>query len=362
MTSSLLILNKLLKPDTGGVEEVVEQHRHILSHSFDVTAWGAHSNNTSKTSKTEDSSGVKVHFKSSFQIFSMPVSIAMMIAYIKNVKKYDIVMIHAPFPVGMLLTLLRKPKRLIVVWHSDIVRPKRLKPLLKFIDILVLNRCDRIITTSEGLKKHSDTLHHSFDKVDIVPIHTTDKPCTLTQPPELSGLASGFWLFIGRFSYYKGIDVIADALDFYKEGRPIVIAGSGFVNEKLINANEEAHLTIINRTITDAEKGWLLENCYALLFPSTEKSEAFGIVQLEAMQFGKPIINTALKSGVPSVARNGVEAITIKPKNPTMLAEAMARLENQGLHHKLAIAAEERAALSFSLEKVKQNLLDVVMK
>jgi glycosyltransferase involved in cell wall biosynthesis len=79
---------------------------------------------------------------------------------------------------------------------------------------------------------------------------------------------------------------------------------------------------------TRAEINQLAANCIALVLPSIYPSEAFAIVQIEAMAAGKPIINTNLKSGVPWVARHMREAITVPPGDTVELSEALVRLES----------------------------------
>ena len=357
---NILILNKLLKPDTGGVEEVVEQHRRILSQEHRVTSWGAQYKPNEKTKVQDDEFGRCVRYRSLFRILSMPISLNMLYDYFKKCSRYDVVIIHLPYPIGALACLLKRPKNLVVVWHSDLVRPAKLKPIIRWFDSKLLKRAHKIITTSERLAEYSDTLSSDLANLCIIPIHTPDVTTTQAKPPELSNNCNDFYLFLGRLSYYKGIEVLLEAAQQYQGKKQIIIAGTGefnLANSRLIN---KKNLTYINRLISDEEKAWLMSNCRALLFPSTQRSEAFGIVQLEAMIHSKPVINTDLESGVPFVARHLEEGITISPNNSNELSQALVSLEDDGLTNRLGKNAVARATTTFGKQTVSKELLGVI--
>jgi rhamnosyl/mannosyltransferase len=78
-------------------------------------------------------------------------------------------------------------------------------------------------------------------------------------------------------------------------------------------------------------------------------AETFGLAQLEAMACGIPIINTALSTAVPQVARNGKESITVPPGDPTALATTLRRvLDTPQLRDDLGRGALERVQDTYS--------------
>ena len=96
------------------------------------------------------------------------------------------------------------------------------------------------------------------------------------------------------------------------------------------------------------------------VFPSIESRESFGIVQLEAMVCGKPVINTSLKSGVPLVSLDGITGLTVPPADTAALAAAMARLAgNPELRDKLGAAARVRVKREFTVEIMARRTVDL---
>ena len=95
-------------------------------------------------------------------------------------------------------------------------------------------------------------------------------------------------------------------------------------------------------------------------FPSVSAAEAFGIVQLEAMAAGLPIVNTSLPTGVPHVARHGLEALTVPPSDPAALAAAIAQLlADRTLAQRLGAAGRRRATTEYDLQTFVKRIEEV---
>ena len=162
-------------------------------------------------------------------------------------------------------------------------------------------------------------------------------------------------LFVGRLVYYKGVDVLLEALRLTERAR-LAIVGVGPLFTRL--AEQAARLGITERmkflgAVPDDRLRSLYKCARFLVLPSVASSEAFGMVQLEAMAAGRPVISTDLKSGVPYVNRHGVTGLIVPPSDPRALAAAMkALLDDEPRALALGQAAQQRVLTEFHVDKV----------
>jgi rhamnosyl/mannosyltransferase len=218
-----------------------------------------------------------------------------------------------------------------------------------------MESADRIIVTSEGLLQNSRTLAPYRDKCEVVPLSIDLSKIRNLPAAEVAGarlrygLESGdrLILFAGRLVYYKGLQYLVEAVRDLDVR--LFIAGEGPLRpvlEKQIRELDLAAKVRILGRVSDAD----LEELYCLadlfVLPSTEPSEAFGIVQLEAMAHGLPVVNTNLPSGVPSVSRHEETGLTVPPANSAALRDAIAAiLTDESLKKRFSANARERVVL-----------------
>jgi len=355
-----LIVNKFALPDVGGVEEVVSQHADFLKDVGEVVILAV-SKMRAWNTKIETYGKVKIVRCSSMGTYlSMPISLSFFLELYKISKEVDYVFFHEPFPLGTIGALFVRGPKKVIVWHSDIVRQKLVKPFVEIFQKISCYTAQAIITTSSNMIKSSSVLNKYEKKINVIPIAYNKVEVQGERPNECM-FDSNYYLYFGRMSYYKGLPVLVEAIMKYDGDKKFVIAGSGEIEDiSFVNGNKR--VCVINRYISENEKKWLFKNCRALVFPSTEKSEAFGIVQVEAMSYSKPVINTQLPTGVPWVSLDSVSGITCKPYSVEDLLDAFSVLDDQKQYENLSIGAYKRYKEMFEYDIVKDEMIKFVQK
>jgi glycosyltransferase involved in cell wall biosynthesis len=351
----ILQVNKAFYPHIGGVETVVKD---IASQTIDsaikIDVLTCNTPSGPTVEKLID--GILVmRQKTFFTVKSNPISISFLIRFFQLTRDYSVFHLHEPFPLGSLISwMLPTRVKLVVTWHSDIVRQKFLKLLVLPFQALTLYRANVIIATSEVMKSQS-FIRFFKKKVIVIPLSIPDEYLDYSEED------NRFFLFVGRLVYYKGIMTLLEAQRI--SGLPLKIIGDGPLLAKIneyIKKNNMTNVELIKGPISDSKLSDYFRACTALVFPSNEVSEAFGIVQLQAMAKGKPVINTRINSGVPEVSVNEVSGITIKPNSPLELSSAMVRIfGNNKDRVKFSKKAYERVRSKFLHSKTLKQILDL---
>ena len=268
----------------------------------------------------------------------------------------DIVHYHFPWPFADILHLTNQSQRpAIMTYHSDIVRQQRLgnayKPLMKWM----LGQMQAIVATSQAYAQTSHVLSEAATsrRVRIIPLGIVEE----TYPDRgdnsiLSALGLGtqpFFLSLGVLRYYKGLHTLVAAAN--QVNAKIVIAGSGPEGKPIRDEVQKLCLknVIFAGQVTELEKVSLIKHCQALVLPSHLRSEAYGVVLVEASMYGKPMISCEIGTGTSFVNKHGSTGIVVKPDAPAELAESMNfLLRHPNLCYKYGQAARQRYVALFS--------------
>lgn len=370
----VLQVNKFYYPVTGGIETLVRQYSEELSAYDDIDLQVLCCQNKRAKTLVESINGVKVTRMSSLgTYFSCPLSISFLFKFWKEVKKADVVEMHVPFPlVDFATTLSRAKTRFIVHWHSDIVKQEKAMFLVKPFMNRMLRKCETIVVATKGHILGSKYLPAYKDKCRIIPygVDTEEFNPNSVEPDlktiltsKLNKEESKKALFVGRLVHYKGVEVLVRAMKDVTDTE-LFICGSGPLSSELKAISSELGLT--DRIhfldyLNERELKAAYNDCDFFVLPSIQRSEAFAIVQIEAMAYGKPVINTRLDSGVPYVSIDQETGITVTPESSSELANAINTLaHDEKLRDIYGANALLRVKDVFSETKVIKALYELI--
>lgn len=280
----------------------------------------------------------------------------------------DVINLHAPYPWGELSFLAASPAAAsVVLYHSDIVRQRRLLAAYRPFLERFLDRVDLIIASSPDMIRHSPFLAPRAAKCRVVhfglPLHQLTTPAVLARAAQLRAAHGGrrIVLFVGRLVYYKGADVLVRAMAGVDAD--LVIVGSGPLDADLrrlaADLGVAARTTFVAAPGDDELAAWY-HAADVFCLPSVARSEAFGLVQIEAHACGTPVVSTQLTTGVPYANRDGVTGLVVPPGDAPALAGALRRLlTDQVLRARLGRQARVRALREFTIPRMVEQTLGV---
>ena len=283
---------------------------------------------------------------------------------------FDIV--HLQFPADpmahLAYALLPRTVKRVISWHSDIVRQQG---LLKFYRPMLdrsLQDVDAIIAATPAHISSSAQLALVRDsaRFHVVP-YGFDLARFLTRPPLADEIrlrhAGEFLLFaLGRHVYYKGFGFLIRALASVPQA-VLALGGQGPLTAELQRMARDAGVAdrvhFIGR-IPDRELPAWYHASDVFCLPSVEPAEAFGIVQVEAMACGKPVLCCRLDNGVNWVNQDGETGLAVQTADPAALAVALLRLrDDAALRARLGEAGRRRATSVFSAQAMARGTLAV---
>ena len=301
-----------------------------------------------------------IFYKRTFSIKSNCFSLSMLTKAKSHLDWADVVNFHYPWPSGdLLLPLLKRNKKVVVTYHSDIIRQKFLKSVYGLLEKYFLNRADALVATSQNYLESSKTLAPYRSKCSVIPLGVDfseydDVDPQVKHDMELK-VGSGFFLFVGVLRYYKGLHYLLEAAKL--SGCQVVIAGKGPEDSRLkeyAKANRLDNVKFLG-FVSEQEKNALLSLSKSFVFPSFVRTEAFGVSLIEALYHGKPIISCDISTGTSFVNENFLTGYVVPPSDPKALAKAMLDMESDENYSDYCVNAKTRALSLFSYEKMVQS-------
>jgi rhamnosyl/mannosyltransferase len=282
----------------------------------------------------------------------------------------DVLVLHEPNPMALLAYAIARPRRRLIVWyHSEVVRPRwRYNAFYHPFVSIALRRASRIVVSSPALKQHADALAGYQDRVAIVPFGLPNPAIDGARDSSIAAVRERWRgplvLFVGRLVSYKGLDVLLRAMTHVAGA--LVVVGDGPLRASL--TDQASSLGITDRvfflgTLSEDTLARWYQHCDLLVLPSTTRAEAFGLVQLEAMARGKPVVSTRLESGVPWVNQDGTTGFTVPPGSADALRNAIVQiLETPGLRERMGRAARGRFLQLFTQERMVAQTTDLYVQ
>lgn len=283
----------------------------------------------------------------------------------------DLIHLHTPNPtmvLGLMLSGDRRP--LVVSHHSDVVKQRLRRLAFRPIERACYDRAQLILAMSPPYAAGSPVLRRCPGRVDVLPIGLDLGPL-LGPSAEVEARASSLrrsipgplWFSCGRLVYYKGFETAMHSL------RAVpgtwLIAGDGPLRPRLERLASRLDLRgrvrFLGALRRDEDLAAHYRAAEAFWFPSNARSEAYGLVQIEAMASGCPVINAAIpRSGVPWVSRHEETGLTVPVDDPDAFAAAARRLlQEPGLRSRLAAGARARASAEFDREAMGRRSIEL---
>nr|WP_234480108.1 glycosyltransferase [Erwinia sp. S38] len=370
MVKKILQFSKFYPPGIGGIEQVaydiVKGINRSQTNHCDVLCF--HHKMRSDSEQVMDQGASIFRMKTWKVIASTPISLSIFTKYFSILSKYDVVHFHVPNPLGTIAAILTFNKKIVVHWHSDIVKQKMMLRFFRPLQNLMLRKADVIIVTSDKYGKESEQLANFQDKVVTVPIGI-DFDSYMDNLEVKRRLIEKYKnrkviFSLGRLAYYKGFEYLIQSAKYLPDNYSVVIGGSGELHDELQNLIDDNDLQnkvqLLGRIEANELSAWY-QVADVFCMSSIEKSEAFGVVQLEAMSNSLPVVSTRIVgSGVDWVNLDGESGLTVEPRDDRALASAFMRIcEDADFAQRLAEGAYGRYQKLFTADKMCAGIENV---
>lgn len=362
----VLQVGRIYWPSIGGVEQIMQALAEGLTDCAETEVLVA---SEQRGTIHELVNGIPVTRASNLKtVWRMPLAPSFVSIFKQMSQGKDLVQLHFPFPIGELAYLLSGYEgRVYVWWHGEIVRQRAVLPLYRPLINAMLDRVDGVMVASEQQINGSEFLAPRADKCHVIPFGIDLEEWCSIEPDQflrkhLADPDAFVLLHVGRLSSPKGLTYLLRAMPELS-GCELFLVGDGELRGELAALAES--LEVLDRVHfmgllcgDDLKRAYA--DCDVFVFPTIWDS--FGLVQLEAMAYGKPVVNTSLASAVPTVSVSGETGITVPPSNTCALVEAIGALAGDAsLRKRYGLSARRRVEDRYSLSRMLGNVKDIYL-
>ncbi len=376
----ILHVGKYYAPERGGIERYLQDIAEWqVAHACSVRVL-VHQRPGRRHGAMDSMAGVQVQRVGCLAApMYTPLSPAYPLAFARSIREFrpDIVHMHLPNPWCFAALCSPRARKIpwIVHWHADVspeVPDWRIRAAYRvyrpFEQALLARSC-AIIATSEAYLDASTALARWRDKTRVIALGIDAEKAAAQHSVRTDQSPAGWpddrslrLLAVGRLSHYKGFRFLLDALAQTPDAS-LLLVGRGETEAPL--REQVRHLALESRVqlsgeLDDAQLRAAYAGADVLVLPSLDRSEAFGLVLLEAMRAGLPVIASAIPgSGVSSVVADGETGLLVPPANVDVLVDAIGAMRDASLRTRMGNAGHARWQSMFSLDRSASALMSV---
>ncbi|MDZ7697142.1 MAG: glycosyltransferase [Deltaproteobacteria bacterium] len=255
----------------------------------------------------------------------------------------DVLHLHLPNPSVFWNLVMSEARSIpwVVQWQSDVVPSsidRRLRVgyrLYRPLEQTLLRQTKRVIVASEAYLNHSEPLKPWRSKCGVVRLGVDPDRLPLPDETQLQA-AESEWkpgklkvLAVGRLTYYKGFDVLIRAVA-QTPGVSVQIVGEGELRKRLgrtIRGMGLEDQVVLRGEVPDDVLQAVFASCDVVCLPSLERTEAFGVVLLEAIRYGRVVVASDIPgSAVRWVVETGECGFLVPPGDENALSSIFQRL------------------------------------
>ncbi|MDN5337921.1 MAG: hypothetical protein PWQ20_991 [Thermotogaceae bacterium] len=366
----ILIINKAYYPKLGGVETVVK----ACAEYFGEKRFGVRvlTFNTKGTLKEEINDVHITRLPTILKGRSFRVSLSFKKTFVEKVKNIDVVLFNFPSGQPELYSDLyrRATAKKICFYHADVVNYGFVGWLYNNLFVKrFLKVMDKIIVTSPNIVNSSKILKKYKNKIKIIPLFVDIShfyPRNSNKKEYLLSLFNSnvkkIVMYIGRFARYKGLEYLVQAMKFLDNSYGLVLIGDGPRKkklEKLIEKLDLGNRVVFLKHVSYKELPEYYSSADVFVLPSISRAEAFGLVALEAMACGVPVVTTELGTGTSYHNVHGRTGLVVPSKDSKSLAEAVKTICEENWKKKKEKLIINRAK-EFSVERFQKSILKVI--
>lgn len=358
----ILHISKYYYPYIGGVENICKYLVDNMKHDNDIAVVCF---NEQKDDRIDIVDGVKIYrVGAKLTIARQALSLSYFSVLRRAIKEFrpDVIHFHwaNPYPAFVLLTMIPKNVKLVIHWHMDIIKQKKIYPFIRPVETRLLKRASLVIVTSPNYRNGSIPLQPFKDKVCVVP-NAIDESTLAPQEGDKDKIASirekfgnkDIVFFVGRHIQYKGLPHLIKAEKMVKSDCAFVIAGKGPLTEELKASCHSDRVHFVGK-ISDDDLRCYLYAAKVFAFPSITKNEAFGVALAEAMYCHTPAVTFSIYgSGVNWVSINNETCLEVPNGDDKAYANAIDELlQDNILCNRLADNGVQRVKNNFLIKNM----------